>query len=144
MPSAGYSGTPLATKLGVGEDMTVALVAPPDDLPDLLDPVPAGVRFRGGLRGRPDVVLFFVRRRAELSRRLPSAGRAIFPAGSLWVCWPKRASGVVTDMSEDVVRELALPRGLVDTKVCAVDDVWSGLRIVWRREHRDGAGPPNV
>lgn len=140
--AAGYSGTPLARKLGIDEGMTVARVDPPAGLGDLLAPLPSDVTFRQGLRGRSDVVLMFVTRRAELRRRLGPAGRAIFPAGALWVCWPKRSAGVATDMSEDVVRELALPRGLVDNKVCAVDETWSGLRVVWRREHRDGQAPP--
>ena len=142
MSTAGYSGTPLARKLGIAEGMTVACVDPPDDLAALLDPIPPDVRFRSGLRGRSDVVLLFVRRRAALGRRLPAAGRAIYPDGAVWVCWPKRASGVPTDMTEDVVRELALPRGLVDNKVCAVDATWSGLRVVWRREQRVGDRPP--
>lgn len=140
--SPGYSGTRLAQKLGIGEDHVVALVDPPDTLGELLVPLPAGVTFRDGLRGKPDVVMLFARRCAEFQRRLPSAGRAIFPGGAIWICWPKQSSGVVTDMTEDVVRELALPRGLVDNKVCAIDETWSGLRIVWRVEHRKLPDPP--
>ena len=138
----GYSATPLARKLGIREGMTVARVDPPEDLDAMLAPLPGDVISRDGLRGRPDIVLLFVTRRSAFRRRLAPAGRAIFPAGAIWVCWPKRSSGVSTDMTEDAVRELALPSGLVDNKVCAVDDTWSGLRIVWRREHRDGNTPP--
>ena len=103
---------------------------------DLLAPIPDGVEFRTTLRGRADVIVFFTRSRAKLERRVAIAGRAIFPNGGLWIAWPKRASKIDTDMTEDVVRDVALPLGLVDNKVCAIDDTWSGLRIVWRRELR--------
>lgn len=136
MPTPGYSGTPLAKKLGIKADTTVALVNAPDDLDEKLAPLPDGVRFRAGLRGAADVALLFVRRRAELARRVPAAGRAIFPTGAFWVAWPKRASKVPTDITEDTVREVVLPLGLVDVKVCAIDDVWSGLKIMWRKENR--------
>lgn len=137
MTTAGYSRTPLAKKLGIGEDSVVLPVSAPPHFRELLEPVPAGVTFRsrrGG--GGIDVVVLFVTRRAELARRVDDMGKAVFPAGGLWVAWPKRASGVETDMTEDVVREVALPKGLVDNKVCAIDDTWSGLRLVWRRELR--------
>lgn len=133
---AGYSGTPLTKKLGIGDGSVVALVAAPADFDELLEPVPASAVFRSTLRGRADVVVFFTTRRAEFERRIDAAGRTIFPAGGLWIAWPKRASKVATDMTEDVVREVALPLGLVDNKVCAIDDTWSGLRLVWRRELR--------
>ncbi len=133
---AGYSGTPLAKKLGIGVGSTVAVLSEPTDFRGLLEPVPERVEFRTSLRGRADVVVFFTTRRSDFERRLDAAGRTIFPAGGLWIAWPKRASKVPTDMTEDVVREVALPRGLVDNKVCAIDDVWSGLRIVWRKELR--------
>lgn len=133
---AGYSGTPLAKKLGIAVDATVALLAEPDGFRELLAPIPDGVEFRTTLRGHADVVVFFTTRRSEFERRVAAAGRTIFPAGGLWIAWPKRASKVPTDMTEDVVREVALPLGLVDNKVCAIDDVWSGLRVVWRRELR--------
>ena len=87
------------------------------------------------------MAVLFVTRRAELERRLAAVGRAVFPAGGFWVAWPKRSSGVATDVTEDTVREVALPAGLVDNKVCAISDVWSGLRLVWRREHRRGVCP---
>jgi len=134
--SVGYSGTPLAKKLGIVEGSTVALLGEPDGFRELLAPIPDGVVFRSALRGHLDVVVFFVTRRRDLARRIEAAGRSIHPAGGLWVAWPKRASRVPTDMTEDVVRDVALPLGLVDNKVCAISDVWSGLRVVWRREHR--------
>ncbi|MFQ5558334.1 MAG: DUF3052 domain-containing protein [Acidimicrobiales bacterium] len=133
---AGYSGTPLARKLGIGEGATVACLGEPDHFRDLLAPIPEGVSFKTSVRGRADVVVAFFVRRSAFERRLAVMGRAVFPAGGLWIAWPKRASGVATDMTEDVVREIALPTGLVDNKVCAIDDTWSGLRIVWRRELR--------
>jgi hypothetical protein len=82
------------------------------------------------------VVVAFFTRRADYERRVEALGRVIFPAGGLWIAWPKRASGLATDMSDEVVRQVALPRGLVDNKVCAIDATWSGLRVVWRLERR--------
>jgi hypothetical protein len=137
---AGYSGTPLAKKLGLAADQAVALLGAPDGFAATLEPLPDGVRVRTTTRGHLDLVVLFTTSRAELVRRLPPLGRAVHPDGMLWVAWPKKASKVPTDVTEDVVRAEALPLGLVDTKVCAVDDVWSGLRLVWRREHR-GAIP---
>jgi hypothetical protein len=134
--TSGYSGTPLATKLGIKSGSRVAAIAAPDDLGRLLEPLPEGVTLRTSLRGHADVVVLFTTARAMLERRFAAAARAIFPDGGLWVAWPKRMSGVPTDMTEDVVRAVALPRGLVDNKVCAIDVVWSGLRVVWRRENR--------
>ncbi len=136
MPTHGYSGTPLAKKLGIKEDMLVALVSAPDDLETKLAPIPEGVRFRSGLRGKANVALLFVKREADLRRRVPPAGRAIFPAGAFWVAWPKRASKVPTDITEDTIRKVVLPLGLVDVKVCAIDETWSGLKIMWRKENR--------
>ena len=133
---AGYSGTPLAKKLGIKEASTLAVLNDPGHFQALLDPTPDGVKIRSSLRGKADVVVIFVVERAEFERRIDVAGRTIFPDGGIWIAWPKRASKVPTDMTEDVVREVALPLGLVDNKVCAIDEVWSGLRIVWRRERR--------
>ena len=134
--SAGYSSTPLARKLGIREGDLVALIHEPEGFRALLEPLPSAVTFGDSLRRRAEVVVLFVTRRAELRRRIDAAGRTIHPDGMIWIAWPKRASGRPTDVTEDVVREVVLPRGLVDTKVCAIDEVWSGLRVVWRREHR--------
>jgi hypothetical protein len=133
---AGYSRTPLPRKLGLRDGDRVALLDAPGAVLDLIEPQPADLRIRRDLRGRVDVVLHFVTERRALVRRIDAAARAVFPNGAVWVAWPKRSSGVPTDVTEDVVREIALPLGLVDNKVCAVDDTWSGLRLVWRREHR--------
>ena len=135
--SAGYSGKPLLAKLGIVEGQRVALLSAPSPLPEGLDRMPAGVTVTTRLAGaRFDHILLFTTRRSDLEKRFAQAARALDPAGSLWVSWPKKASGVATDVTEDVVREVALPAGLVDNKVCAVDQTWSGLRCVWRLENR--------
>ena len=133
---AGYSGTPLARKLGLASGQAVALLGAPAGFPATLEPLPDGVRVRTTARGHLDLAVLFTTERAELARRLRPLGTAVHPDGMLWIAWPKKASKVPTDVTEDVVRAEALPLGLVDTKVCAIDDVWSGLRLVWRREHR--------
>jgi hypothetical protein len=135
-PVAGYSGTPLAKKLGIKEGHRVAFAAAPADFEVTLGDLPASVDVRARLRGPLDVIVFFTRRRAELERRLPALRRAMDPAAGLWIAWPKRASGVGTDLTEDVVRELALANHLVDNKVVAIDETWSGLRLVIRLEDR--------
>jgi hypothetical protein len=132
----GYSGTPLAKKLGIEESHRVGLVNAPDHFADLLEPLPAGVELVPGVRSRRDLVVAFVRARTELEQKLDAMTRSVFPDGAIWVAWPKKAAKVPTDMSEDVVRAVALSRGLVDTKVCAIDETWSGLRLVVRRENR--------
>jgi hypothetical protein len=129
---AGYSGTPLPKKLGIKEGCRLALIAAPGGFDRTLGELPDGVQTRSSARGSLDVVLFFTASRAALERRVGSLKRAIFPDGGLWVAWPKRASGLETDLTEDVVRGIALERGLVDNKVCAIDDTWSGLRLVYR------------
>ena len=137
-PGVGYSGTPLAKKLGLKDGHTVGLLGAPGGFVDTLEPLPPGITFRTTTRGRLDVAIVFVTERRELERRLERLSRAIFPDGAIWVAWPKKASKVPTDITEDVIRDVVLPTGLVDNKVCAIDDIWSGLRIVWRRELRDG------
>ena len=135
---AGYSGTPLAKKLGIKEDHTVAVVDAPSHLPDLLAPLPAGVVLRSGARGHPDVSLVFCAARRDLDRRRDQLRALAFPDRSVWVCRPKKSSERFVDLTEDQVREVALPEGLVDVKVCAVDDDWSGLKLMVRRELRSG------
>jgi hypothetical protein len=131
-PSSGYSGMPLTKKLGIREGSRVAVVSAPDGFPRALGPLPTGAQLRSGARGRCDVVLFFVTRRAELARRFPSFVRALEPDGGLWVAWPKKTSGVATDLGFDAVQGVGLDAGLVDNKVCAIDATWSGLRFVRR------------
>jgi hypothetical protein len=134
--SSGYSGTPLAKKLGFAARQTIALIGEPEHFRDLVEPVPEDITYRASLRGKPDIAIGFFTSKTAFRRRLPAMGRAIFPDGAIWIAWPKRASGMPTDMTEDIVRELALPTGLVDNKVCAIDDTWSGLRLVHRVERR--------
>ncbi|MEY2566377.1 MAG: hypothetical protein QOE35_906 [Actinomycetota bacterium] len=129
---AGYSGTPLPKKLGIKQSSRVAAIDAPPEFAGLVD----GVALSSQLRGRFDVIVFFTTDRKKLERRLGALTRALEQNGGLWIAWPKKASKVPTDMTEDVVREVALPTGLVDNKVCAIDDVWSGLRLVIRVEHR--------
>ncbi len=133
--TAGYSGTPLPKKLGVTPETRLVLLDAPDGFADLLGRG-GDASVRSTLRGAADVVVAFVTERRVLERRVEALGRAIFPDGTIWVAWPKRASRVPTDVTEDVVREVALPHGLVDNKVAAIDETWSGLRLVWRRERR--------
>ena len=136
--TAGYSGTPLVKKLGIKPGATLGLIGAPGDFDTTLGELPDGVAVRRRLQGRLDVIVAFYIERASLERRLPALRAALTPAGGLWIAWPKRASGVETDVSETVVRELGLAAGLVDNKVCAIDAVWSGLRLVIRLRDRPG------
>ena len=137
MALSGYSGTPLPKKLGIKPGSRVAVVSAPDGfLESILQPLPDGVELRSRARGPLDVVVFFTKRRAELERRFDTLVNALDRAGALWVAWPKGTSGVATDLTENAVREVALPKGLVDNKVAAIDDVWSGLKLVIRLENR--------
>ena len=129
----GYSGTPLAQKLGIKVGSTVALLGEPSGT---ISPLPDRVTVKRQARGRADVVVAGFTDRRALERRLTALSKMIFPDGGLWVAWPKRSSGVATTVNEDVVRELGLPIGLVDNKVCAIDEVWSALRLVWRAVRR--------
>ena len=133
---AGYSGKPLAQKLGVKAGVTVAALNAPRNYARLLRPLPAGARIQAKVARLAPFIHFFSKRRAELARRFPAFARALTPDGTLWISWPKGASGVATDLSEDVVRTIGLATGLVDVKVCAVDDVWSGLKFVRRLKDR--------
>ena len=128
---AGYSGTPQARKLGIKPGLRVGLHAAPEGwaLTDPPDVEPAGA-------GPADVLIAFVRRADELSGILPRLGERIRPSGALWIAWPRKAAGHVSDLTDTVVREAVLPLGLVDVKVAAIDEDWSGLKIVWRLENR--------
>jgi hypothetical protein len=133
---AGYSGTPLLEKLGIRDGHRVAILDAPDRLPEPLATIP-GAEVERALRGAPfDVVLLFAVRNAGLEKRFRAAKGRLQPAGGLWVAWPKRASGVPTDLTEDRIRSIALAAGLVDNKVCAIDETWSALRCVIRLKDR--------
>lgn len=134
---AGYSGTPLAKKLGIADGSTVAVLGAPPGFLDLLgETLPGTAVVRSRASGTAHVVVSFHTERAHLEARVPTLVRTLDVDGGLWIAWPKRASGVPTDVTEDTVREVFLPLGLVDNKVCAIDDTWSGLRVVWRKELR--------
>jgi hypothetical protein len=134
--AAGYSGTPLPKKLGIREESRLTVVSAPDGFEGLLAPLPLGVRMSRRLGRDADVIVAFHTSRAVLEERFGRLRNAMHDAGGLWIAWPKKASGVATDITEDVVRAIALSHGLVDNKVCAIDATWSGLRIVVRRENR--------
>ena len=138
-PPAGYSGAPLPRKLGIKPGARLGLIGAPHDFDTVLGELPADVTVVRRARGRLDVLIVFVQKRSELERRLPVLKRALDEAGGLWVAWPKRSSGVATDLSDGVVRELGLAAGLVDNKVCAIDATWSALRFVYRLADRTGA-----
>jgi len=133
---AGYSGTPLVKKLGIKEGFRVALVGAPDGFRGELQELPNGVSFLTSLQGQLDFVMFFAKTRTELTRNFSRLAAKLKPAGMLWIAWPKKASGVATDLSDGVVREIGLDAGLVDVKVCAVNEIWSGLKFVIRVKDR--------
>jgi hypothetical protein len=135
-PAAGYSGTPLPRKLGIKPGARVGLIGAPAGFDITLGDLPPDVVVRRSVRGAFDVLVAFFDSLAALERRLPALRGALDPAGGLWIAWPKRSSGVETDLSDGVVRELGLAAGLVDNKVCAIDEVWSGLRFVYRLADR--------
>jgi hypothetical protein len=133
---AGYSSRSLVDKLGIKPRTRIAIINPPRGFRVTLGKLPEGVTVASTLRGTLPFIQFFVVSRDLLEGRLPVLLRALEPAGALWISWPKKASGVPTDITEDVVRAVALPTGLVDVKVAAIDDVWSGLKLVRRLENR--------
>ena len=136
---AGYSGTPLAKKLGIKEGSRVALVGAPDGFRGELEGLPDGVSFVTSVQGQLDLILFFAKTRSELTRNFTRLAAKLAPTGMLWIAWPKKASGVATDLSDGVVREIGLDAGLVDVKVCAVNEIWSGLKFVIRVKDRPKA-----
>jgi len=138
---SGYSGTPLAKKLGIRAHARLFVRAAPDNYRELLAPLPEGVHSVRRIDARTDLIHLFATRAAPLARALAAARRAMRMDAVIWVSWPKRLSGVDTDISENDVRALALPLGLVDVKVCAVDDTWSGLKLVLRKSERRAPHP---
>ncbi len=138
--TAGYSGTPLAKKLGIAAGSTVFVSDAPAGYRKLLEPMPVGVRFVPRVSKGVDVAHVFVTRHGELQRALVRFRKTLAPSAMVWVSWPKKTAQVPTEVTEDVVRELALPLGFVDVKVCAVDDVWSGLKLVVRKALRSVDG----
>jgi hypothetical protein len=133
---AGYSGTPLAKKLGIKAEGRVLTKSAPSESLGWLEPLPAGATVSARVKGSVDIVHLFVTKQGDLGRQLGDSIERIARDGSIWVSWPKKAAKVATDITEDTVRELALPLGLVDVKVCAVSEIWSGLKLVIRKELR--------
>lgn len=135
---AGYSKTPLDRKLGLEPNARFGVINAPAHFAQLLGELPSGVTLRDASRGNSplDVIVCFVSSLSELKRMLPRARKRLDPSGGLWMCWPKKASGIITDVSENAVRALGLASSLVDNKVCAIDEVWSGLRLVVRLRDR--------
>lgn len=136
MDTPGYSGTPLPKKLGIKDGHRVLLLGAPAGYGASLEPLPAGVEFTNRADPAVDLAQVFVTRREDLARHLGALRKQLKPDAALWVSWPKKASKVPTTVTEDTVRELALPMGFVDVKVCAVSEVWSGLKLVVRKELR--------
>ncbi len=136
MSTAGYSGTPLAKKLGIAAGTRIALVDAPPHYRALVDPLPADVAWRAKPDATTDLVHLFATERKALAATLARLRGMLAPAAVVWVSWPKKAAKVSTDITEDVIREVALPLGFVDVKVCAVDATWSGLKLVVRKSLR--------
>ena len=134
--ASGYSGRPLVAKLGIKPEMHIAIVNAPKGYDRVLGRLPAGVSRQPSVVGPLDFIQLFTDSKRELERRFPALERALAPAGMLWISWPKQASGVATDLTEDVIRAIGLAHGLVDVKVAAVDEVWSGLKFVQRVKDR--------
>ena len=138
---AGYSGTPLPRKLGIKGESRVALVNAPQGFESTLGPLPDGATVQSRLRPGLDVIVCFTTSRRELARRFERLAHSLDPAGGLWIAWPKKSSGVETDLDQSVVMEIGLATPLVDNKVCAIDETWSGLRFVVRKDNREGWPP---
>lgn len=136
MPSAGYSGTPLAKKLGIKAGQRIAILNQPQGYKKSLQPLPLDLSISKSLGKNLDVIHFFVKEMAHLKKELPALKDALAYDGMLWISWPKKASKVETDLDGNVVREFGLDIGLVDVKVAAIDEVWSGLKFVYRLEER--------
>ena len=133
---AGYSGTPLVKKLGIKEGFKIYIKNPPSNYVELISPMPDGVKIIRRLSTELDMIHFFTKSKSELAANIENFMHRIKQDGMIWISWPKKSAKVPTDVTEDVLREVILPLGLVDVKVCAIDEVWSGLKLVIRKEDR--------
>jgi hypothetical protein len=133
---AGYSGTPLPRKLGIKPGLTVALLEAPPGFEATLGTATKDARMARTLGVTADVIVLFVKEQRDLASRFDACARRLMPTGGLWIAWPKKSSGVKTDLNENIIRDFGLRAGLVDNKVCAIDDIWSGLRFVIRLKDR--------
>jgi len=138
MPNAGYSGTPLIKKVGIKPGQRICILNAPKDYPKTLGPLPTGVQLgkQLGKSHSMDLIHFFTKERGQLQEKFPALKEALDYGGSLWISWPKRSSKMATDLNENIIREIGLDLGLVDVKVAAVDETWSGLKFVYRLEDR--------
>jgi hypothetical protein len=136
---SGCSGTPLAQKLGITQEMAVVLIRAPANYRKLLGRIASSVEFSDKIKNASNFVHIFTKSRGELEKRLAILREKVADTGIVWVSWPKKSSGVRTDVTEDVVRSIALPLGFVDVKVCAIDETWSGLKLMVRRTNRKRA-----
>ncbi|MEQ1516711.1 MAG: DUF3052 family protein [Usitatibacteraceae bacterium] len=137
-PTAGYSGTPLPKKLGLKEGGAMVLLGAPDGIGKLMLPMPSGAKLSTKLAAKNDLVILFCRNTAALKKSLASTSKKLSADGSLWISWPKKSSQLFVDLTEDGIRAVVLPTGLVDVKVCAVNEDWSGLKLMVRKEEREG------
>jgi hypothetical protein len=137
---AGYSGTPLSKKLGLKPGSKVRFVHEPPGFQSLLEPLPPNIQILSSVQTELDLAILFVNSAAALRRDFSKLARSLQPAGMLWVAWPKKSSGVSTDLNFDVVQKTGLSTGLVDVKICAIDEIWSGLKFVIRKENRKSLG----
>lgn len=133
---AGYSGTPLVKKLGIKEGNSLVLVSAPTGFTELLEGLPTSVQVSNSISGRIDVAILFALKKVDLERKFERLAKVLTANGMIWVAWPKKASGVVSELSEESVQKIGLSNGLVDVKVCAIDDTWSGLKFVIRKVDR--------
>ena len=133
---AGYSSTPLAKKLGIREGSRIGMVNAPDNFQSELGELPHGAQFVKRMMGSLDIILFFVLRERELARDFATLAEKLVPHGMIWIAWPKKSSGVATDLSFERVQRIGLDAGLVDVKICAIDEIWSGLKFVYRLKDR--------
>jgi hypothetical protein len=135
---AGYSGTPLIKKLGIKEGFRIAIVDGPEDFLNTLESIPDGVTVVSRVTGELDFILLFVKSEERLAKKFPVLADKLKANGMIWVGWPKKSSGVATDLSFDPVQRIGLAAGLVDVKICAIDETWSGLKFVYRLKDRSG------
>lgn len=133
---AGYSSTPLAKKLGIREGSRIGMVNAPDNFQSELGELPYGAQFVKRMTGSLDIILFFVLKERELARDFAKLAQKLIPNGMIWIAWPKKSSGVATDLSFERVQRIGLDKGLVDVKICAIDEIWSGLKFVYRLKDR--------
>jgi hypothetical protein len=134
--NSGYSGTPLTKKLGIKEKSDIAVINQPQNFLDILSPLPEKVSLINKLSGRIGYIHFFTKSKKELTDQFPELKKHLDPSGSLWISWPKKSSKIETDLDENLIREIGLKNGMVDVKVCAIDETWSGLKFVLRLKDR--------